>query len=383
MRTLLFIALLILPVAAQAEIQTLFRGDCYTEAEAAAKLAEFAKQYDTGDEWQARAKKIRAGMLRGMNLERLPTACDLKPIRHSKRQHDGYTVENVAFESLPGFWVTGNLYLPTDAKGPIPGILCPHGHMADNRMVEQTQKRSAALARMGAAVFAYDMAGYGESIPVDHHHSETLRLQTYNSMRAIDFLLSLGLVDPARIGVTGESGGGTQTFVLGAVDPRVAVAVPVVMVSANFYGGCICESGLPIHKGPDHETNNVEIAGCMAPKPLLLVSDGEDWTKQNPKVEFPHLQRIYKLTGAPGNVENAHFADEGHDYGPSKRAAMYPFMAKHLKLDLAKIQNAEGAIDESFVVVHPREELLVFPADQPRPDYAVTDGDVVMSLLNR
>ena len=383
MRVPLCIAALILPAIAHAEIQTLFRGECYTPAEGAAKLAEFAKTYNTPEEWQARAANIRRGMLKGMKLERLPTACDLKPIRHTKREHDGYTVENVAFESLPGFWVTGNLYLPTDAKGPLAGVLCPHGHMADNRMIEQTQKRCAALARMGAAVFAYDMVGYGESTPVDHHHSETLRLQTYNSMRAIDYLLSLGNVDPKRIGVTGESGGGTQTFVLAAVDPRVAVSVPVVMVSAHFYGGCSCESGLPIHKSADHETNNVEIAASIAPKPLLLISDGEDWTGQNPTAEFPYVQRIYQLVGSPDYVENAHFPKEGHDYGPSKRAAMYPFMAKHLGLDLARIQNAAGQIDESFAVVHPRAELLVFPADKPRPDYAVTDGDQVIDLLNR
>lgn len=383
MRHLICIAALTLPAIAHAEIQTLFRGECYTPAEGAAKLDEFAKTYSTAEEWQARAANIRRGMLKGMKLERLPAACDLKPIRHSKREHDGYTVENVAFESLPGFWVTGNLYLPTDAKGPLAGVLCPHGHMADNRMIEQTQKRCAALARMGAAVFAYDMVGYGESTPVDHHHGETLRLQTYNSMRAIDYLLSLGNVDPNRIGVTGESGGGTQTFVLAAVDPRVAVSVPVVMVSAHFYGGCSCESGLPIHKSADHETNNVEIAASIAPKPLLLISDGEDWTGQNPTAEFPHAQRIYQLVGAPDHVENAHFPTEGHDYGPSKRAAMYPFMAKHLGLDLARIQNDAGEIDESFAVVHPRAELLVFPADKPRPDYAVTDGDQVIELLNR
>jgi dienelactone hydrolase len=365
------------------EIQTLFRGDCLTETEAAAKLKQFAAEYDTREEWLARAEVIRRGVLRGMKLEQLPPACPLKPIGHSVRQEDGYTVENVAFESLPGFWVTGNLYVPVDAELPMAGVLCPHGHLADNRMLEQTQKRCAALARMGAVVFAYDMVGYGESTPVDHHHSETLRLQTYNSMRAIDFLLSLQIVDERRLAVTGESGGGTQSFVLACVDPRIDVSVPVVMVSANFYGGCTCESGLPIHKSAEHETNNVEIAASIAPKPLLIISNGEDWTKNVPQVEFPHMQRIYELTGAKEKVENAHFADEGHDYGPSKRAATYRFLAKHFGLDLSRIQNGAGEIDESVLTVHDRGDLLVFPSDRPRPDYAITDGDVVIKLLDR
>ena len=369
--------------SAQGEIQTLFRGDCLSEQEAAAKLKQFAAEYDTREEWMARADRLRRGVLRGMRLEHRPPACPLNPIRHSVRQDDGYTVENVAFESLPGFWVTGNLYLPTNPKKPLPGVLCPHGHLADNRMVEQTQKRCAALARMGAAVFAYDMVGYGESTPVDHHHSETLRLQTYNSMRAIDFLLSLGIVDDTRLAVTGESGGGTQSFLLACVDPRIDASVPVVMVSAHFYGGCTCESGLPIHKSAEHETNNVEIAASIAPKPLLLISDGEDWTKNVPQVEFPFVQRIYELTGAKENVEYAHFADEGHDYGPSKRAAMYRFLAKHLKLDLSRVQNGDREIDESFAAVHPRGDLLAFPPDRPRPDHAIADGDVVIAELDR
>ena len=366
-----------------AEIQTLLRGGCYTEAQAAEKLAQFASQYDSPEQWQARVARMRQGMLRGMKLETLPPACPLQPIRHGVRQQEGYTVENVAFESLPGFWVTGNLYLPKDAQGKVPGVLCPHGHFVDNRMLEQTQKRCAALARMGAAVLAYDMVGYGESTPVDHHHSETLRLQTYNSMRAVDFLLSLGNVDEARLAVTGESGGGTQSFILAAVDPRIDASVPVVMVAATFYGGCICESGMPIHKSADHETNNVEIAASIAPKPQMLISVGSDWTRDTPRVEFPHLQRVYGLLGAKQNVENAHFADEPHDYGPSKRAAMYPFLAKHLQLDLSRIQNDAHEIDESMLTVHDRAALLVFPSDRPRPDHAVTDGDAVISLLDR
>jgi uncharacterized protein len=366
----------------RAEIQTLFRGQCYDDEEAKEKLAQFAAAYDSADEWETRAARIRNGVLRGMKLERRPKACALNPIRHSRRELDGYVVENVAFESLPGFWVTGNLYSPTEINGKTAGVLCPHGHLADNRMLEQTQKRCAALAKMGAVVFAYDMVGYGESTQVPHRHSEVLRLQTYNGMRAVDFLLSLGNVDENRLGITGESGGGTQTFVLGAVDPRIDVSVPVVMVSAGFYGGCMCESGMPIHKNAGHETNNVEIAACMAPKPQMVISCGGDWTKNVPQLEFPHMKRIYELMGAADKLENAHFADEGHDYGPSKRAAMYRFMAKNLGLELSRISRGDE-VDESFVEVQDRDNLLVFTTEHSRPANALTDAERIVAELEQ
>jgi dienelactone hydrolase len=371
-----------LPVS-QGEIQTLFRGQCFSDAEAEQKLAEFAAEYDSATEWKARAERIREGVLRGMKLERRPSPCALNPIRHALRSQDGYTVENVAFESLPGFWVTGNLYRPTGGNGKTPGVLCPHGHLADNRMVEQTQKRCAALARTGAVVFAYDMIGFGESTQVPHRHSEALRLQTYNSIRVVDFLLSLGNVDDERLAITGESGGGTQSFILAAVDPRIDVSVPVVMVSAGFYGGCMCESGMPIHKSAEHETNNVEIAASIAPKPQMVISCGGDWTKNVPRVEFPHIRRIYALVGAADNVENAHFAEEQHDYGPSKRSAMYGFLAKHLGLDLSRIRDSRGGIDESFVEVHDRERLLVFTSEHPRPASALMDAERIIAQLDQ
>jgi dienelactone hydrolase len=384
-RTLAVIVLLSAPTAtaARAEIQTLYRGACYAEPEAAAKLAEYAEQFDSKDQWQARAKLIRQGILRGARLERLPQPCDLKPIRRGEWQGDGYTVENVAFESLPGFWVTGNLYLPAQIEGKVPGILCPHGHGPDARMAAYTQTRCAALARMGAVALAYDMVGVGESAPVPHKHSESLRLQLYNSMRAVDFLESLGIIDEDQIGITGESGGGTQTFLLAAVDDRVDLSAPVVQVSAHFFGGCICESGLPIHKDAEHETNNVEIAAAFAPKPLLVVSDGGDWTANVAEVEFPYIQRVYELSGAKDNAENAHFANERHDYGPSKRAAMYKFVAKHFGLDLARVQNDRGEIDESWFQPRDRADLLVFTPDNPRPDTAVKSADDVLLLLDR
>jgi uncharacterized protein len=370
--------------ATHAQVITLLRGPAYTQPQAKEKLAEYAKLYSDRASWEKRAEMLRAGIRRGMQLEKLPEPCDLTPIRHGRREIDGYTVENVAFESLPGFWVTGNLYLPTKTEGKIPGILNPHGHLGNGRMQEYMQKRCALQARMGAAAFTYDMVGYGESTQCEHRRFQVQRLQSYNSMRALDFLLSLGFVDEDRLAVTGESGGGTQSFLLAAIDERIDLSIPVVQVSAHFFGGCECESAMPIHKTGNYETNNVEIAALVAPKPLLLVSDGGDWTLNTPEVEFPHIQRIYSFYNAADKVANAHFPAEGHDYGPSKRDAATRFLAKHFGLNLKAVENSagDGDIVESSIAVLPEDDLRVFTPEHPRPDYAI-DCEQALGLLNK
>jgi len=355
----------------------LCQGNYQTEEQAKEQLAKFAASYSNLDEWKSRAANIREGILRGAELLPLPKKCPLNPIIHSKREYAGYTVENAAFESLPGVFVTGNLYRPRTGVGPFPAVLCPHGHFSSpgdyGRFRPDMQKRCATLARMGAVVFAYDMVGYGDwkNAGWDHGRPKALKLQLWNSIRTVDFLTSLADVDPKRIGVTGASGGGTQTFLLTAVDDRVTVSVPTVMVSAHFFGGCNCESGMPIHKSSRHETNNVEIAALAAPRPMLLISDGQDWTKNTPHVEYPHIRSIYELYGAAHNVEYVHLADEGHDYGYSKRIAAYEFLAKHLGLSLVTVKKPDGSIDESFVTIEEQKNMYAFDDNHPRPANAV------------
>jgi len=346
-------------------------GDYYTEEESKAILAEYAESYSTADQWLTRARRIQDNIIKGAELDMIPSLDWSYPINVKSTpgtQMDGYSVENLALEVKPGYFVTGNLYLPDSMYGKIPAVLCPHGHWQQaedyGRFRADMQLRCASLARMGSVVFAYDMYGYGEDIQHYHKDPKALKWQTYNGIRVLDYISSLSYVDTARIAITGASGGGTQSFLLAAIDERIDVSVPVVMVSSHFFGGCVCESGLPIHKRGNYETNNVEIAASIAPKPLMLISDGDDWTRNVPEVEYPYIKNIYTLFEAEDNVQYAHFEEEQHDYGSSKRKPAYKFLAKHLRLDLQKICDVNGEIDENFVSILDTTALKVYP-DRP------------------
>ena len=364
----------------------LCQGNYWTEAQGREFLAKQKTTYTTADQWKKRAEEIKKHILEGTGLSKFPDKCPLNPILGDIRKFDGYTVQNVAFESLPGVYVTGSIYRPVGKTGMLPAILSPHGHWSNpgdvGRYRPDAQKRFAVFARMGAIVLAIDMVGYGQMKEIGwvHDHPLALRQQLWNSIRSVDFLISIG-ADPKKIACTGASGGGTQTFLLTAVDQRIAVSVPVVMVSAYFFGGCVCESGLPIHKGENYQTNNVEIAGCAAPRPQLLVSDGGDWTKNNPVDEFPHLQYIYGLMGHKENIENVHLPNDKHGYDYNKRQAVYPFLAKHLGLDLSKAINTDGSLNESTITIEDQKVLYPFDAKHPFPATGVKTNDLVVWKL--
>lgn len=344
--------------------------------------------------WEARRQELREQVLVGNGLWPLPEKAPLQPTIHGKIDRDDYTVEKVFFASHPGHYVCGNLYRPKGKSGKLPGVLCPHGHWANGRFydageaaakkqmeqgAEKTiegaryplQARCAQLARMGCVVFHYDMVGYADSKAIEHRKGFTdaeaelrlqnfMGLQTFNSIRALDFLLGLPDVDPRRVGVTGASGGGTQTFILGAVDDRPTVAFPAVMVSTAMQGGCVCENCSYLRVG----TGNIELAGLFAPRPLAM-SGAKDWTIDIETKGLPELKALYKLYGVEDKVLARCFPQFGHNYNQVSREVMYNWFNKYLDLG-----QPEPVAEKPFVPVSPKE-LSVFDTEHPMPKDAL------------
>jgi hypothetical protein len=209
-----------------------------------------------------------------------------------------------------------------------------------------------------------------------------MTVQALSSMRILDYMLALKNADTNRVAINGASGGGSQTMLITALDDRIKLSAPIAMLSCYMYGGCPCESGQPVHLCGGG-TDNPELAAMAAPRPQLIVSDGGDWTDHVPQIEFPYLQKIYGYYNAAGNVENNHFADEGHDYGPNKRQAMYHFIAKHFKLDSTKLLDASGNFNEHGITIEDKKALYVFGDNGERlPADAIHGYDKLEMIFN-
>ncbi|SHE74162.1 alpha/beta hydrolase family protein [Dysgonomonas macrotermitis] len=355
------------------------------EAEGKKFLDYLETLYSDKAGWEKRKAELKSCLPKALHLSPLPAKPDSKVILTSKRKYDGYTVENFAIETLPGIYVTGSVYKPEKIKDKCPVMLNPNGHFGNGRYREDQQKRCAMQARMGIISASWDIFAWGESLlqfdGTLHRLSAANTIQTLNTLRVLDYLLSLKEADHTRVGITGGSGGGSMTMMIAAIDDRITLSIPVVMLSSYFVGGCPCESGMPAHLC-GNRTNNAEIAAMFAPKPQLVLSDGKDWTNVVPELEYPFLKRTYAFYNAENNIENEHFPTEGHDYGLSKRKAMYRFVAKHFNLDLNKILDKYGEFDESKVTVEKESQMYVFgDKGEKLPVNAIKGKDALLKVL--
>lgn len=360
--------------------------------------------------WELRAAdlklqlRVAAGVFPEIDLP------SVQPNVYGRVQGDGYAIQRIVFESLPGLKVTGSLYLPAgDLTGKkLPAVLSPHGHWdearfrvaPDNEFKQalatgaerfeaaarnHIQARAVQLARMGCAVLQWDMIGYCDSqqISRDRIHGfrqqeksqevlpegwllyspkaemnlqSSMGLQVIATRRAVDALLSFDFVDPQRIGITGASGGGTQSFLGAALDERIAVAFPAVMVSTGMQGGCTCENTSLLRIG----TNNVEMAALIAPRPLGLTA-ANDWTREMASDGFPQLEQVYALFGETKNVALFPAVHFGHNFNHVSRVAMYGWMNRHLKLGFD-----EPVLERDFQLMK-TEDLTCWDAEHPQP----------------
>ena len=340
--------------------------------------------FASADEWNRRAAHLRELILASAGLLPMPERAPLNANVFGEITRSDYRVSKVYFESLPGFFVTGNLYRPT-GDGPFPAILSPHGHWPygrlENSAVASVPGRAINLARSGFVVFTYDMIGYNDSGQLEHRSfggpHENLwglsmaGLQLWNGIRSLDFLETLPYVRRDAIGATGASGGGTQVFLLAAVDNRVAVAAPVNMISLQMQGGCLCEN----QPGLRLDTNNVEIAATIAPRPLLMVSATGDWTANTMEREYPAVRALYALVGAGDRVHGVRF-DAPHNYNRDSREAVYAWMARWLQNAPADVRREERAFTPE-----PLADLLVFH-QRPMPATAVSAADLTRGWID-
>ena len=323
--------------------------------------------YNNKEQWEARRDTLRKEVRQRLELDKFLDSCVVekdkkavstgfqgnlvRPVILSKiRKHDGYTTQNICIELTPGQHLFGTIYASLK-KGKHALIVCPDGHWP-YRYRKDEQQRLGTLARMGAVCVDFDLYGWGESQKEvgEHHSSRAHVYQAACGYSLLDWMLKNRKdIDTERVGVMGGSGGGTHTVLLSLLDERVTASAPVVHLASHFDGGCPCESGMPVQLSAGG-TCEPELAAVIAPKPMLVVSDGGDWTSSVPTLEFPYLQRIYSFYGAQDKVRNVHLPNERHDFRENKRKAVYDFFIDVFGLD-------RSMLDESKIEIEPEETL--------------------------
>lgn len=300
----------------------------------------------TLDEAARRRDQLRARLRRSLGLDLLPASPDLKARHVGSIQKRGYRIEKVVYESLGGSLVPAHLYLPERLDGRAPAILFYPGHWwADSKMRPDFQAFCITMARFGFVVLSWDPFGQGERgvSSRDHRRTELLLMgiaqqgvAEYETQLGLRYLLSRPEVDPRRIGITGASGGGYNTWITSALDDRISVAVPVVGTS-DFYEQIVVTRPLDWYRAAEHchfvpqlirYANNHELLAMFAPKPLMIIAASKDqsFPVEGVRQVFEYGRRLY----ASDRV--AYFEDdvEGHGYQVRKREAAYGWFLRWL-----------------------------------------------------
>ncbi|RLS41764.1 MAG: acetylxylan esterase, partial [Planctomycetota bacterium] len=289
-----------------------------TERLAAKTLADV----QTLTDWEVKRPELQRQLFEMLGLDPLPPKTDLQPVITGKTEHEEFTVEKLHFQSSPGLYVTGNLYLPKNATGPLPTVFYVCGHAVVKKDGVSFgnkvgyQHHGGWYARNGYACLSIDTLQLGEIEGIHHGtHREGMwwwqargytpaGVEAWNCIRALDYLETRSEVDKNRIGVCGRSGGGAYSWWIAALDERIKVAVPVAGITTlknHVVDGCIeghCDCMFQTNTyGWDYAT----VAALVAPRPLLIANTDKDGIFPLDGVVQVHSQvrRIYELYGKP------------------------------------------------------------------------------------
>ncbi len=296
---------------------------------------------ETLEDWRESAPEVQRRVREALHLDRLPEPCPLNAKVLGSAQRDGYRIERVTFESRPDMIVTANVYVP-DGDGPFPLVLCPVGHWGNAKNEETPAARNRGLAKLGYITITYDPFGQGERNVSGNSHQEAWRLSltgrsnmtmmVYDTIRALDYMVTRDDFDSALVACTGASGGGLNTLYFSLVEERLDVAVPTVYITqwedflGTGAGHCPC-SHVP---GLGRFTDMGEMTALFAPKPQMYLDAADDPQFLTSGAQRAEAQArvVYDLFDA-GDDLRLHTFPGGHDYGQGMRETLYGFLALH------------------------------------------------------
>jgi len=354
----------------------------YFQAETAKLSDRCLTDIKSLDDWQAKRKLYREQLFEMLGLKPLPEKTDLKPVITGKIEHEQFTVENIHFQSSPGLYVTGNLYIPKGLEKPAPAILYVSGHALVKKdgvsFGNKTayQHHAAWFARHGYVCMVTDSLQLGE-IEGIHHGTYRYKMwwwnsrgytpagvEAWNCIRALDYLQTRKEVDASRFGVTGRSGGGAYSWWISALDDRIKVAVPVAGITDlqnHVVDGCVeghCDCMYIVNTfGWDYAL----VAALVAPRPLLISNSDKDTIFPLDGVVRVHekVRNIYRLYDADKNL-GLNITEGPHKDTQELRIHAFVWFNRFLKED-------SSLIDKPAVPFFEPEQLKVFkelPADE-------------------